>query len=68
MPIGDLIEKVYAVRPNGSPPSATQCIAVMVYQANKQLQALDYRIVSTKGRGARYRVVTYAGSDRSATK
>jgi hypothetical protein len=62
MPIGDLIEQVYAVRPDGSPPSATQCIAVMVYQANKQLQRQGYRIVSTKGRGARYRVVTYANT------
>jgi hypothetical protein len=64
MPIGELIQRVYAVRADGSPPSAIQCIAVMVYQANKQLQTQGCRIVSTKGRGARYRVVTNADSER----
>lgn len=55
--MGDLINLIYAVNPNGAPPSARQCISVLAHYANEQLGPQGWVITATKGRGSRYRIV-----------
>jgi hypothetical protein len=57
--MGQLIELVYACRPNGEPEWAANSIKGMVSHANKQLARQGWRLSSTRGPGARYRLVPF---------
>jgi hypothetical protein len=57
VPIDELVELIYACEPDGSPMWAHNSIWVIAHEANKKLRAFGYQIVSTKGRGSRYRMV-----------
>jgi hypothetical protein len=56
----DLIDVAYSHRPDGGPASASQCVWGHVYHANKKLEAIGQRIVSTGGPGSVYRLEIYA--------
>lgn len=66
--MSDLIDLVYADSPDGAPASASNCINVMAHMANKELKPLGWRITASKGRGSRYRLVTYADTVRQRTR
>lgn len=51
-----LADLVYAEDPNGSPEWAWSSIGVAVFRANEQLRPQGYRITSSGGPGARYRL------------
>lgn len=57
--ISDVIDLVYANAPDGAPPSARSCINVMAHLANDEIKSKGWRIVGSKGRGSRYKLVTY---------
>jgi hypothetical protein len=52
--IQDLVGWVYADKPNGPPPSARNCVWLMVRDANKRLEPHKMRIVSTGGWHSHY--------------
>jgi hypothetical protein len=57
IPIGDLVDQVYADDPDGGPVTAPRSVNVMIHKANAQLLAQGYQIKSMwLGRGARYRM------------
>jgi hypothetical protein len=54
--LNELIELIYADRPNGEPDFAASSIKTTIHYANRALQPQGYRIRSTLGPGARYRL------------
>jgi hypothetical protein len=54
----ELSTLLYADRADGGPMWAHNVISVLVFKANKQLAPHGYRIKSTLGPGAAYRMVT----------
>jgi hypothetical protein len=53
-----LTTRVYADRTDGGPISGTHCIWGHAFHANKVLQAIGQRIVSSGGPGSVYRLVS----------
>jgi hypothetical protein len=51
-----LTERIYADRADGGPDSGTHCIPTFVHRANKRLEAIGQRIVSSGGPGSTYRL------------
>ena len=57
IPIGELVDQVYADDPDGGPVTAPRSVNVMIHKANAQLRQQGYQIESMwLGRGARYRL------------
>lgn len=57
MVMEELVDRLYAGEPNGAPLWASRSINVMAHRLNKKLPAMGYKMISTKGRGSRYKVV-----------
>ena len=67
IPIGELVDQVYADCIDGGPVTAPRSVNVMIHKANKQLRPQGYQIESMwRGRGARYRLVRIDEQHRSS--
>jgi len=68
IPIGELVDQVYADCIDGGPVTAPRSVNVMIHKANKQLRPQGYQIEAMwLGRGARYRLVSTGSAAATAT-
>jgi hypothetical protein len=51
IPIGDLVDQVYADDPDGGPVTAPRSVNVMIHKANAQLSAQGYQTTRRLGTG-----------------